>query len=119
LSYGYALVVAPPEPDANIRLAPTAWRPQADVYETSNEVHVTIELAGVDLDQLDVLVFDDALIVQGERRLLQSAERGRYHQAQIRQGAFRLELPLPARIDPERVQGHGERGLLHMTLAKL
>jgi HSP20 family protein len=120
LSYGYALVVSgrPPEPPSAIRLAPTVWNPRADVYETAGEVRVTIELPGVDLDDLDVLVFDDALIVQGQRRLPQVGERGRYVMAQIRQGPFRIELGLPARIDPERVDGRIEQGLLQITVGK-
>jgi HSP20 family molecular chaperone IbpA len=41
-----------------------------------------------------------------------------YHAASIRQGPFRVELPLPAPIDPERVEARYDRGLLHITLAK-
>jgi len=41
-----------------------------------------------------------------------------YHAAGIPQGLFRVELPLPARIDPDRVEARYERGLLHVTLPK-
>ena len=41
-----------------------------------------------------------------------------YHAAGIPQGWFRLELPIPARIDPERVEARYDRGLLHITLPK-
>jgi HSP20 family molecular chaperone IbpA len=39
--------------------------------------------------------------------------------AEIRQGPFRLELPLPATIDQERVEARYDQGLLRMTLYKL
>ena len=68
-------------------------------------------------EQLDVLLFEDALIVEGERRLPTHAA-GVYHAAEIRQGQMRLELPLPAPIDPEQVDAHYERGLLEMRLGK-
>ena len=41
-----------------------AWRPRADVYETADGVLVTVELAGLEADDLDVQLFEDALIVE-------------------------------------------------------
>src|SRR5215212_11734881 len=127
LSYRYAVVMAtgrprqfgegPSRQGASISMGHPAWRPPADVVETATEVIVLVELAGVDHEQLDVLLFEDALIVEGERRLPSHAA-GVYHAAEIRQGQVRLELPLPAPIDPERVDAHYERGLLEMRLGK-
>src|SRR3954471_7296139 len=127
LSYRYAVVMAagPPRPlgggvprhPASISMGQPSWRPPADIVETATEVIVLVELAGVDHDQLDVLLFEDALIVEGERRLPAHAA-GVYHAAEIRQGQIRLELPLPAPIDPEQVDAHYERGLLEMRLVK-
>lgn len=118
LSYGYALVVGSAQLDSTVRLAPTTWCPSADVYETRDEIHVTIELAGVALDEIDLLVFDDALIVEGRRRFRSTSERGQFHLAGIRQGPFRLELALPARVDREQVTGRTDAGLLQITLGK-
>ena len=42
-----------------------------------------------------------------------------FFMAEIRQGPFRLELPLPATIDQERVEARYDQGLLRMTLYKL
>src|SRR5215212_5518449 len=127
LSYRYAVVMAtgrprqfgegPSRQGASISMGHPAWRPPADVVETATEVIVLVELAGVDHEQLDVLLFEDALIVEGERRLPSHAA-GVYHAAEIRQGQVRLELPLPAPIDPEQVNAHYERGLLEMRLGK-
>lgn len=127
LSYRYAVVMATgrprlfgeaaPRQPASISMGQTTWRPPADVVETATEVIVLVELAGVDHEQLDVLLFEDALIVEGERRLPAHAA-GVYHAAEIRQGQVRLELPLPAAIDPEQIDAHYERGLLEMRLGK-
>lgn len=128
LSYRYAVVMAAtgPRPFADVwhrqpaavSAATACWRPAADVVETATEVHVTVELAGVDHDDLDVLLFEDALIVEGERRLPPAHAAGVYHAAEIRQGKLRLELRLPCPIDPEQVDARYERGLLDMRLVK-
>ncbi len=127
LSYRYALVLAPSQPRqlglgdlfgrASVRLAQTSWRPPADVYETQGRVIVTTELAGIDPDSLDVLLFDDALVVEGNRRIV-PAEDGVYQTAEIPQGHFRLEVPLPCGIDTDRVDASYEQGLLRITMDK-
>ena len=127
LSYRYAVVMAAGRPrsfgetwqrqQSSIGLGHSFWRPATDVVETATEVIVLVELPGVDHEQLDVLLYEDALIVEGERRLPAHAA-GVYHAAEIRQGQVRLELPLPAQIDPEQVDARYERGLLEMRLVK-
>jgi HSP20 family molecular chaperone IbpA len=59
------------------------------------------------------------LIVEGQRRLQTAGPHGVYHVAEIRQGPFRLELPLPVAIDQERVEARQDRGLLRITFPKL
>ena len=128
LSYRYAVVMAAsrtrPFADAwqphtaSVSMGQPAWRPPTDVIETASEVIILVELAGVDHEQLDVLLFEDALIVEGERRLPLAHAAGVYHAAEIRQGQLRLELPLPSTIDPDQVEARYERGLLEMRLAK-
>jgi HSP20 family protein len=127
LSYRYAVVMATgrsrafgeawQQQPASVSLGHSFWRPAADVVETASEVIVLVELAGVDHEELDVLLYEDALIVEGERRLPAHAA-GVYHAAEIRQGQVRLELPLPAPIDPEQVDARYDRGLLEMRLVK-
>lgn len=128
LSYRYAVVMAAASPRAfaegwprqstGVGPAQHTWRPPADVIETATEVIVVVELPGVDHEELDVLLFEDALIVEGERRLPPAHAAGVYHVAEIRQGKLRLELRLPAQIDPEQVDARYERGILEMHLVK-
>ncbi|SRR6266508_2718923 len=94
------------------------WRPDADTYETVSTVEVIVDLAGVDEDDIDVQLFEDALVVEGRRELPSCADDAMYHAAGVRRGPFRLELPLPAPVDAERVQTRYERGLLRITMPK-
>jgi HSP20 family protein len=99
-------------------LAQARWRPAADMSETATTIEVTVDLAGVDEDDFEVQLFDNGLVVEGRRQLPSCAEGAVYHAAGIPQGLFRVELPLPSRVDPERVEARYERGLLHVTLPK-
>src|SRR5919204_903383 len=99
-------------------LVQAGWRPDVDMYETARTIEITVDLAGVDEDDFEIHLFEDALVVDGQRRLPSSDEHATYHAAGIRQGPFRLELPLPAPVDHERVVTGYDRGLLRVTLPK-
>jgi HSP20 family protein len=106
-------------PVLNLVLGRPQWRPDADMCESASAIEVVVDLAGVDEDDLEIQLFDNALIVEGERRLPACDTAGIYHAAGVRQGPFRLVLPLPAAIDAEKVEAHYGRGLLQITLGKL
>ncbi|MGH7462055.1 MAG: Hsp20/alpha crystallin family protein [Longimicrobiales bacterium] len=99
-------------------LVQPGWRPDADTYQTATTVEVLVDVAGVEEDELEVQLFEDVLVVEGRRQLPSCQEGAVYHAAGIRQGPFRVELPLPALVDAERVEARYERGLLRITLPK-
>jgi len=129
LSYRYALVLTAsqdrpfddprPVDSLRVRFAQAYWRPPADVCESESTIEVTVDLAGIDQEELDVVLFEDALIVEGRRRMAAVNPGVVYHVAEIHQGPFRLELPLPAAIDQDRVDARYERGLLQITFRKI
>ena len=128
LSYRYAMIVSPGQGrpfdstwqlgNPRVVMAHPVWSPPTDVSESATAVTVTAELAGIDPEDLELVAFEDALILEGQRRLPRLDDGGVYHVAEIRQGRFRLELPLPALIDVEKVNAEYERGLLRVTLPK-
>src|SRR5262245_20235784 len=99
-------------------LVQTRWRPDADVYETAAAVEIVVDLAGVGEEDYEVQLWDDVLVVEGTRQLPAPKEAAIYHAAIVRQGPFRLAVPLPAQIDAEHVDARYERGLLHIVLSK-
>jgi HSP20 family protein len=127
LSYRYAMVVRSDQtwPFGDIwqsdrlrLLVQTRWRPDADTYETAATVEIMVDLAGVEEDDFEMQLFEDVLVVEGRRQLPSCQEGAVYHAAGIRQGPFRVELPLPAPVDSERVEARYDRGLLRITLPK-
>jgi HSP20 family protein len=128
LRYRYALIVGggQPRPLGELRpgerlgvtVAQPRWRPAADVCESPTGIDVTVELAGADQDDLEVLLYEDAVVIQGRRRLPTCQPGGVYHVAEIRQGPFRVEVPLPAAVDAARVDARFEQGLLRVSLPR-
>ncbi len=94
------------------------WRPPLDLYETPEAVVVELELAGVREEGLSVTLYADTLVVEG----LRDADRPEgplvYHVAEIRRGPFRVELPIPGRVEREQAIAQYERGILRVYLPR-
>lgn len=103
---------------SGVVMSRTCWSPPADVYETRDAVHLTVEVAGVDENEMEVLLYDNALVVEGRRRLPPVEAEGVYRAVEIRQGLFQVEVALPVPVDAERIEARYERGLLRITLPK-
>jgi HSP20 family protein len=99
-------------------VVPSVWRPAADVAESEDAITVLVELAGVDEDDMEIVLHDDALVIEGHRHADGVERDAVYHAVEIRQGEFRLEVPLPASIVDDDVDATLERGLLRVRLPK-
>jgi HSP20 family protein len=96
------------------------WRPLADIRESAEMLMVKIELAGMKEEEIDVTLYEDALVVSGERHEEpEGNENVYYHEAQIRYGPFRIEVLLLLPIDREGVKARYENGFLWVELPKL
>ena len=95
------------------------WRPPADIHETPKAILVKMELAGMREEDIEVTLYEDALVVTGRRD--EDPDHGDttyYHEAQIRYGPFRAEVLLPTEVDRERVEARYENGFLRIQLPK-
>jgi HSP20 family protein len=129
LSHRYAVFVKENKPRSTsedwknekvkVIIAHSRWRPAADVYETDSKIYISTELAGVKPEEIDIALYEDALVVEGVRRLPLDGQGGVYHAAEIRQGPFCLEILLPTRVDAEKVDAQYEHGVLRIVLRKL
>ena len=129
ISYRYTMVVAGGQPESladvwwvggsNVLLGHPRWRPATDVLETAQAIVAIIELAGINEEELEVLLYEDALVIEGERSLPACEEAERYHAFEIRQGPFRVKVPLPVDIDGNAVEARYEQGLLQIRLPKV
>jgi len=95
---------------------PDLWRPQTDVYETSENVVARIEVAGLRDEDVEAVVQDNLLLVRGER--LDTSERRAYHQMEIPFGKFIVEIELPVSVITDGASAEYKDGFLTITLPK-
>ena len=94
------------------------WSPQVEVFERANKIVVRAELPGLNKDDVDVQVDDDALIIRGERHNDVEEEQEGYYRSERSYGSFYRAIPLPDGIDPNACDATFKEGVLEVTLQK-
>ena len=96
------------------------WRPAVDILESATTIIVKVELAGMREEDIEVTLYEDALVISGERREDHESEQNfYYHEAQIRYGPFRVEVFISSPIGRDAVTARYENGFLTVDLPKL
>ena len=92
------------------------YRPQVDVYRNDDPpmITVTIELPGVDPDDVKLIAGAQALVIAGERR--RPKDCGHYQQMEIEYGTFQRQITLAENVDPEQAAATYDRGILTVRL---
>ena len=94
------------------------WLPAVDIYETADRVVLLADLPGVDQDDIELRVENDALILQGERRALKGVNPESLHRAERGTGRFQRTFTLPGGIDQDRFRAEHRNGVLEIYLPK-
>jgi HSP20 family protein len=93
------------------------FSPAVDVTYTSDPPRaiVTAELAGIDLDDLDLELQGSQLILAGHRRPA-AADGEVYQQVEIEHGPFRRVVELAGKAVAEEAKAHYQDGILRIEL---
>ena len=92
--------------------------PPVDVYETRSEVVISMELAGVLNEEIEVIVEGRLLIIRGSRKALSGPAERAYHLMEIGHGPFQREIQLPADVNPDELRNVYKDGILQLSLPK-
>jgi HSP20 family protein len=104
----------------SLLLRSTTWRPAADILESEEMLIVKVELAGMAEEEIEVTLYEDAIVISGERYdRHEYHENLSYHEAQIRYGPFRLEVYIRYPVQRDAVTAHYENGILRVELPKI
>ncbi|MCT7955349.1 Hsp20/alpha crystallin family protein [Laspinema palackyanum] len=92
--------------------------PPAEISETSDAIHLKLEIPGMDPEHFDVQVTAESVSISGERRSQTITEQQGMTRSEFRYGQFRRVIPLPARVKNTEVQAEYKNGILQLNLPK-
>jgi HSP20 family protein len=97
----------------------TAWAPALDISERKDAYLVTVELPGVEADDLEITMEDGLLTIQGERHVAHDSSEQQFHRVERRYGAFRRSITLPAQVRAEQIEASVDNGVLQILVPKM
>jgi HSP20 family protein len=100
------------------RLARNAWVPPLDVRETEANFVVTVDLPGLEPDQVEVTFEDGLLTIRGQREFTKEVDEEHYHRIERSHGSFARSVRLPRTADAEKIGASFDKGVLTVEVPK-
>jgi HSP20 family protein len=101
-----------------LRGADRQWAPAVDLVETPTEIHIDVELPGVEPAVVDVSLAGNMLTIQGPKKLSLTPEGAISHLMERMHGPFQRLIPMPAPVMPDSVTAELKNGVLRVRLLK-
>jgi HSP20 family protein len=95
------------------------WAPVLDISERKDAYLVTVELPGVEADDLQITLEDGLLTIQGERHFAHDSSEQQFHRIERRYGAFRRSITLPAHVMGDAIEASADNGVLQIMVPKM
>ena len=94
------------------------WSPPADAYETEDEFVLTIEVPGIEQEQIDLQIKDLVLSLKGQRNPCADLANQVYYRLERPSGTFERRFSVPDSIDTEKIRAKLHDGVLTVSLPK-
>jgi len=96
-----------------------AFVPAAELHETPEAIYARFEIPGLEAKDLNVQVTAEAVAISGDRKVeSKTGENGKVR-SEFHYGSFRRVVPLPARVQNDKVEAEYKNGILNLTLPKV
>jgi len=96
----------------------TAWAPALDVRETEDRFEVTVDLPGMEPDDVSVTFERGVLTVSGTREFSSEEKDETYHRIERSYGSFARSVRLPHVADTDGITATFDKGVLMVSVPK-
>ncbi|MCC8395501.1 Hsp20/alpha crystallin family protein [Paraburkholderia sp. MMS20-SJTR3] len=95
------------------------FQPRIDVVDEGPVLRVTVELPGIEREDISVAAEDGTLILRGEKKQDVRSEEDGCYRLERAYGSFVRTIPMPDNVDPERTLAKFDNGILTLTVPKI
>ncbi|HPA13797.1 MAG TPA: Hsp20/alpha crystallin family protein [Desulfobacterales bacterium] len=92
--------------------------PSIDLSETESELIIKAKIAGLNPEDLDIVISGDMLTIKGELKQEFVKESENYHRTERRHGSFARTIQIPCRIRTEDVEASYKDEILTIVMPK-
>ena len=94
------------------------WVPALDVRESEDRFEVTVDLPGLEPDDVNVTFEDGMLSISGKREFSAEDRGDTWHRIERSFGTFARSMRLPQTADTERIEATFDKGVLAVSVPK-
>lgn len=95
-----------------------AFSPSVDVKESDKDFTIRAELPGVEEEDVEVTVTDDAVTIKGEKKEEKEDKGKNYYYMERSYGSFHRVIPLAAETESDKAEASFKNGVLNITIPK-
>ena len=95
-----------------------AWVPALDVRETDDRFDLSLDLPGIEPEEVSVSFEDGMLTISGKREFADENKGETWHRIERGFGTFARSVRLPRTADPERIEATFDKGVLTVSVPK-
>jgi HSP20 family protein len=96
----------------------STWFAPTDVSEDQNTLRITMELPGVDPNDVRLSLENNILTIRGEKKQQNEENNERVHRFERTYGMFERTFALPNTVDAEKIDAQYENGVLTVSIPK-
>jgi len=100
------------------RLADDMLKPTLDLGATDKEYKITVEIPGVDENDVKLEIVNDTLTISGEKKQEKEEKEKNYYRMERSYGSFQRVLSLPEDADQDKVNASFKKGVLTVTMPR-
>jgi len=96
-----------------------SWNPDVDIVEDNDQVSVSVDLPGINKEDIQVQVEDNVLTIKGERKFAKDENQKNYHHMKRAYGSFYRTFSLPSTVAGDKIKANYKNGVLNIELPKI
>jgi HSP20 family protein len=95
-----------------------SFMPSVEIDETPDEIHLQLEVPGLEAKDLDIEVSENSVLIAGERKEESKTKEKGMVRSEFHYGKFERVIPLSTHVQNDNVKAEYKNGILTLTLPK-
>ncbi|MGL5033407.1 MAG: Hsp20/alpha crystallin family protein [Microcystaceae cyanobacterium] len=92
--------------------------PPAEISETPDNIHLKLEIPGLEAKDINIEITAEAVTINGERKSETKTEEQGLTRTEFRYGQFHRVVPLPVKVQNTEAKADYQNGILTLDLPK-
>ena len=94
------------------------WTPSVDIKTEEKQYLIYVDIPGVEPDDIEVFVEQNALVIKGERHTESEEKKEGYSRIERSCGSFYRRFTLPNDANGDKIDAHSKNGVLEIAIPK-